>query len=130
MSAATVEAAPAAFGWPSLADQSLGSAEPEALAVEVPSPSSEPSAVGFREHEANRSWWQEPEVPAGPGQSGEDRGAEGQEEEQPDQSADAFLDRVFSQLNETPEGEGVPQPGTTGHGFLKRRRMSSIGADE
>ncbi len=72
----------------------------------------------------NQGWWTEPaeggEAPEG------DPTAELPVD--PDKPADTFLDRVFSQLDETPEGQGSPH-GTT-HGFLKRRRMSSIGADE
>lgn len=71
----------------------------------------------------NRSWWQEPvdEAPAA-----ED---EPSAEEPTEPISDTFLDRVFAQLNENPEGQGAETP-TPAHGFLKRRRMSSIGADE
>jgi hypothetical protein len=50
--------------------------------------------------------------------------------------SDTFLDRVFSQLGENPEGqtaepaEPKEEQGSLGHGFLKRRRMSSIGLDD
>jgi hypothetical protein len=73
----------------------------------------------------NQGWWTEPadaDVPEG------DPTAETPDPDKPADPADAFLDRVFSQLDETPEGQGSSH-GTT-HGFLKRRRMSSIGADE
>jgi hypothetical protein len=71
----------------------------------------------------NQGWWTEPveaEQPEGQGSADSPK--------PPADSGDSFLDRVFSQLEETPEGESPPQ-GTI-HGFLKRRRMSSIGADE
>lgn len=75
----------------------------------------------------NQGWWTEPaeavETPEG------DPTAElPVDPDKPADPADTFLDRVFSQLDETPEGQGTSH-GTT-HGFLKRRRMSSIGADE
>jgi hypothetical protein len=73
----------------------------------------------------NQGWWTEPveteDAPEGQPSSSDDPKA-------PGDRGDSFLDRVFSQLEENPEGETPPQ-GTI-HGFLKRRRMSSIGADE
>jgi hypothetical protein len=76
----------------------------------------------------NRSWWQEPaeEAPAAEGESAE---GESPAEEATEPISETFLDRVFAQLNENPEGQGVETP-TPAHGFLKRRRMSSIGVDE
>jgi hypothetical protein len=73
----------------------------------------------------NQSWWQEPadEPPATP------KDEDPVEDEAPEAPSDSFLDRVFAQLNENPEGEST-EPPTPSHGFLKRRRMSSIGADE
>ena len=72
----------------------------------------------------NQGWWTEPVEPAMVDPTAElaiDPGdAAG--------SSDPFLDRVFSQLEETPEGQGSPD-GTVA-GFLKRRRVSSIGLDE
>ena len=71
----------------------------------------------------NQGWWTEPE-------SADQDDAKGTppDPDKPADAADTFLDRVFSQLDDNPEGQGTSQ-GTT-HGFLKRRRMSSIGADE
>jgi hypothetical protein len=122
------------YGWPSPAEEQYPYVEPVSHAVEE---QPTPAERAVADHAATRTWWEEPQAPATPAATDtiEVVGAqppEGQiEEEKPaDQSADAFLDRVFSQLKETPEGEGVSQPGAGGHGFLKRRRMSSIGADE
>lgn len=73
----------------------------------------------------NQGWWTEPveaeDTSEGqPGSSGDPKS--------PGDPSDSFLDRVFSQLEENPEGETPPQVNI--HGFLKRRRMSSIGVDE
>lgn len=87
--------------------------------VQVPSYlAPEPVAVP----DPNQSWWQEP---------ADEAPAEGEKpaEETGEPISDTFLDRVFAQLNENPEGQSA-EPPTPGHGFLKRRRMSSIGADE
>ncbi|MGH8929039.1 MAG: DUF4388 domain-containing protein, partial [Acidimicrobiia bacterium] len=70
----------------------------------------------------DQSWWKEPE-------DQHQRSKEADSEEEGESGdPDTFLDRVFAQLNENPEGQGTTQG--SGHGFLKRRRMSSIGADE
>jgi DNA-binding Lrp family transcriptional regulator len=75
----------------------------------------------------NQGWWTEP-AEAGDAPQGEPTAELPVDPDKPADPADTFLDRVFSQLDETPEGQGSSH-GTT-HGFLKRRRMSSIGADE
>lgn len=74
----------------------------------------------------NQGWWTEPAEADAP--AGDPTAELPVDPDKPADPADTFLDRVFSQLDETPEGQGSPH-GTT-HGFLKRRRMSSIGADE
>lgn len=94
---------------------------------QVPVPSYvAPASTGIPD--PNQSWWQEPaeEAPASPG------GEAPAEEEGAEPLSDSFLDRVFAQLNENPEGQSTEstEPPTPSHGFLKRRRMSSIGADE
>jgi hypothetical protein len=107
----------------------------EAETAEVPAaPATEPYAEVAAEPYAapaasgvpdpNQSWWREPaeDAPATPPASTEPAA----EVEPP---SDSFLDRVFAQLNENPEGQSA-EPQTPAHGFLKRRRMSSIGADE
>ena len=71
----------------------------------------------------NQGWWTEPVDAGVPGESPADPDTDKSTE-----PSDTFLDRVFSQLDENPEGQGTPQSPT--HGFLKRRRMSSIGIDE
>lgn len=92
--------------------------EPESTADEVEA-TPEPKEADF-----NRSWWadavDEPKA--------EDENAS-EESETPSTGSDTFLDRVFSQLNENPEGQGGTSPAPN-HGFLKRRRMSSIGLDD
>jgi hypothetical protein len=76
----------------------------------------------------NQGWWTEP-AEAGDTPAQDDATAEQPvDSENPKDPSDTFLDRVFAQLDENPEGQAAPQ-GIT-HGFLKRRRMSSIGADE
>ena len=75
----------------------------------------------------NQGWWTEP-AEAGDTPEGDPTAELPVDPDKPADPADTFLDRVFSQLDETPEGQGSSH-GTT-HGFLKRRRMSSIGADE
>lgn len=92
----------------------------QAEPVQVPSYlAPEPVAVP----DPNQSWWQEPadETPVAEGEKPADDSGE--------PISDTFLDRVFAQLNDNPEGQGTETP-TPAHGFLKRRRMSSIGADE
>ena len=88
-----------------------------------------PEDVGASPHHDsyNQGWWTEPAEGGDPPQ-GDPTAELPIAPDKPADSADAFLDRVFSQLDETPEGQGSSH-GTT-HGFLKRRRMSSIGADE
>ena len=73
----------------------------------------------------NQGWWTEP-VETEDASEGEPSPSD--DPKAPGDLGDSFLDRVFSQLEENPEGETPPE-GTI-HGFLKRRRMSSIGADE
>lgn len=73
----------------------------------------------------NRSWWSE--AVATKEETEAKVFEEDAEAEAP--AGESFLDRVFSQLNENPEGQGGPSPVST-HGFLKRRRMSSVGLDE
>lgn len=82
-----------------------------------------PQPVGIPD--PNQSWWQEPaeEAHATP------KDEAPAEEEASEPLSDSFLDRVFAQLNENPEGQAA-EPASPSHGFLKRRRMSSIGADE
>ncbi|MGQ0847784.1 MAG: DUF4388 domain-containing protein [Actinomycetota bacterium] len=46
-----------------------------------------------------------------------------------EESRESFLDKVFAQLNESPESP-ANESSTVGHGFLKRRRMSSVGLDD
>jgi hypothetical protein len=97
-------------------------AESQADPVEVAVAETEPTATP----DYNRSWWseaveaKEEDVPAEP--APEDEG-------EPPATGESFLDRVFSQLNENPEGQGGPSQ-VASHGFLKRRRMSSVGLDE
>ena len=94
-------------------------------AVDEPSVDSAAEPRGPVPDSYNQGWWTEPveteDTPEGQPSSSDDP-------KTPDDLGDSFLDRVFSQLEENPEGETPPQP--TIHGFLKRRRMSSIGADE
>ncbi len=87
----------------------------------------------------DRSWWEEPverSVPAAAFSSEPEAKEPEPEESQPTMLSDSFLDRVFSQLGENPEGqtaeptEPKEEQGSLGHGFLKRRRMSSIGLDD
>jgi hypothetical protein len=73
----------------------------------------------------NQSWWKEPEAEAPAAEAGD---SETGNEPAPAEG-DSFLDRVFSQLNETPEGQ-TSESAVVTHGFLKRRRMSSVGLDE
>jgi hypothetical protein len=87
----------------------------------------------------DRSWWEEPvdrTVPAAALSSEPEVKEPEPEESQSTMLSDSFLDRVFSQLGENPEGqtaepaEPKEEQGSLGHGFLKRRRMSSIGLDD
>ncbi|MDP3984071.1 MAG: DUF4388 domain-containing protein [Acidimicrobiia bacterium] len=97
--------------------------------VEEPAPAA-PAAVPVHD----RSWWEEP-VEATP-KSVEEPVPVAAAEEETTQLSDSFLDRVFSQLEETPEGQGTestetdPEQPSLAHGFLKRRRISSIGLDD
>lgn len=110
-------------------------------------PYSEPESERPEPKEAdfNRSWWadavpadeasaeqaegpSEPAAQSSEGQSTEEAGDEQEGAETP-AGSDSFLDRVFSQLNENPEGEGGTSQ-VPSHGFLKRRRMSSVGLDD
>jgi len=88
----------------------------------------------------DRSWWEEPverSVPAA-ALSSETEVSQPEEAEagEPTMLSDSFLDRVFSQLGENPEGQSAEptepkeEQSSLGHGFLKRRRMSSIGLDD
>ena len=77
----------------------------------------------LKEADFNRSWWADAVE-----ETETDEGSTEPPTEAPEGS-DTFLDRVFSQLNENPEGQGGASP-VTNHGFLKRRRMSSVGLDE
>lgn len=74
----------------------------------------------------NRSWWNEA-VETNEDAPVETEAATTEEGDTPE--GESFLDRVFSQLNENPEGQGGPSP-VASHGFLKRRRVSSIGLDD
>jgi Domain of unknown function (DUF4388) len=113
------------------ADVPLPSWRSEADTTEIGAPASIPAH--------DRSWWEEPierSVPAA-ALSVEPEAPEPEaEENQPTMLSDSFLDRVFSQLGENPEGqtaepaEPKEEQGSLGHGFLKRRRMSSIGLDD
>ena len=88
----------------------------------------------------DRSWWEEPverSMPAAAFSTEPEVGEPAEAEETPPTMlSDSFLDRVFSQLGENPEGqtaepaEPKEEQGSLGHGFLKRRRMSSIGLDD
>lgn len=87
----------------------------------------------------DRSWWEEPverSVPAAASSLEPEVSEPEPEESQSTILSDSFLDRVFSQLGENPEGqtseptEPKEEQGSLGHGFLKRRRMSSIGLDD
>ena len=96
--------------------------DPQVAEVQAASqPEGEPE---LKEADFNRSWWADAVE--------ETETDEAVDEEAPTEApvgSDTFLDRVFSQLNENPEGEGGATP-VTSHGFLKRRRMSSVGLDE
>jgi hypothetical protein len=85
----------------------------ESQAAEVEAPAQAAGTDG--------GWWVEPERSAS--QASEETEAEPQPEGTP--LADGFLERVFAQLEET-EGEGSGDQPSIGHGFLKRRRMSSL----
>lgn len=85
----------------------------------------------------DRSWWEEPVEPGRQATDQEPVAAEAPAEEEQATLSESFLDRVFSQLEEQPEGQAAEteetpshEPGALGHGFLKRRRMSSIGLDD
>jgi hypothetical protein len=87
----------------------------------------EPARPEPKEADFNRSWWAEA-VPAEAAADETPADSEEGEEEAP-AGSDSFLDRVFSQLNENPEGQGGTSQ-VPSHGFLKRRRMSSVGLDD
>ena len=92
-------------------------------------PDQEPAPAEPKEADFNRSWWAEA-VPA----EASTREAPVEEEDEDETAetpagSDSFLDRVFSQLNENPEGQGGTSQ-VPSHGFLKRRRMSSVGLDD
>ena len=87
----------------------------------------EPARPEPKEADFNRSWWAEA-VPAEPAADETPADSEEGEDETP-AGSDSFLDRVFSQLNENPEGQGGASQ-VPSHGFLKRRRMSSVGLDD
>ncbi|HUO46928.1 MAG TPA: DUF4388 domain-containing protein [Acidimicrobiia bacterium] len=140
-------AEPAGFGWTSHVE---APAEPEPPVI--------PATVETPEHD--RSWWEEPVEPGRPHSESSSRESSPSEaesgkaalideepppqeapEEEPSTLSDSFLDRVFAQLENTPEGQSTEEqgeepdtpatePGALGHGFLKRRRMSSIGLDD
>ena len=95
-------------------------AQPEETTPEETRESAQPDSY-------NQGWWTEP-AEEGKTPEGDPTAETPTDPDKPADPADTFLDRVFSQLDETPEGQGTSH-GTT-HGFLKRRRMSSIGADE
>jgi DNA-binding Lrp family transcriptional regulator len=99
--------------------------QPEAIMPEEIGP--EKTRESAQPDSYNQGWWTEP-AEAGDQPQGEPTAQLPVDPDKPADPADTFLDRVFSQLDETPEGQGSSH-GTT-HGFLKRRRMSSIGADE
>jgi hypothetical protein len=104
----------------------------------APAPTQEPPAPAAADHD--RSWWEEPyssQTPPAPAAEAAPPPAEEPEPEAEPTLSNAFLDRVFSQLEDNPEGESAeteeqpaPDQGTLGYGFLKRRRMSSIGLDD
>ncbi|MGI8517085.1 MAG: DUF4388 domain-containing protein [Acidimicrobiia bacterium] len=85
----------------------------------------------------NRSWWSEAVEAADEPAADEPvveveaplTEDEPEEPQEGDASGESFLDKVFAQLNDNPEGQGVSSPVAT-QGFLKRRRMSSVGLDE
>jgi hypothetical protein len=98
--------------------------EPVAAVEAIPSEAVAEPVVEDTTPDYNRSWWSEAveskdDASTEPAAEGEETPATGE----------SFLDRVFSQLNENPEGQGGPSP-VSNHGFLKRRRMSSVGLDE
>jgi hypothetical protein len=92
----------------------------------------EPERPEPKEADFNKSWWSEA-VPAEASDATEEdtEPTEGGDEETAETptGSDSFLDRVFSQLNENPEGQGGTSQ-VPSHGFLKRRRMSSVGLDD
>ncbi len=112
----------------------VGSAQPD-WSPEAPTVELEPTPT-IPAHD--RSWWEEPLERSAPAAQiePEDSEPEAAEAEQPTALSDSFLDRVFSQLGEDPEGQSAeptePKDETSplGHGFLKRRRMSSVGLDD
>jgi hypothetical protein len=92
---------------------------------------SEPERAEPKEADFNRSWWAEA-VPAEASSEEAPVEREGEDEDETAETpagSDSFLDRVFSQLNENPEGQGGTSQ-VPSHGFLKRRRMSSVGLDD
>ena len=116
------------FGQPETAEPLYNPFDAPEPSVEAPldGPFVEPAELrGPSPDPYNQGWWTEP-VETEDSQEGEPGSADAPTA--PGEPGDSFPDRVFSQLEENPEGETPPQ-GTI-HGFLKRRRMSSIGADE
>ncbi|HKX75779.1 MAG TPA: DUF4388 domain-containing protein [Acidimicrobiia bacterium] len=110
-------------------------------AVTAEPPTAYPWSVPVQEPveaQHDRSWWQEPVVPGGqapaPVSSEEAEPVADEETAAVEPTlSDAFLDRVFSQLEEDSEASNPPtdtEQAPVGHGFLKRRRMSSIGLDD
>ena len=81
-----------------------------------------------KEADFNRSWWAEAVPAEAPSEESSPEPGEEEDAEAP-AGSDSFLDRVFSQLNENPEGQGGTSQ-VPSHGFLKRRRMSSVGLDD
>jgi hypothetical protein len=113
--------------------------EPAVPSWSSPAPPTEiEAAPSIAAHD--RSWWEEPVERSAPAAALADEPEASQpeesEESQPTMLSDSFLDRVFSQLGENPEGQSAEptepkeEQGSLGHGFLKRRRMSSIGLDD
>jgi hypothetical protein len=126
-----VDLAPVSIKGPAQYEAAVGSVQsnwsPDAPTVEL-----EPSST-IPAHD--RSWWEEP-VAATAVAEPEATEPETNEPDQPTGLSESFLDRVFSQLGEDPEGQSAEptepkdEPSPLGHGFLKRRRMSSVGLDD
>lgn len=107
---------PAETSWQ---DEGEAPAEPEEPApaeatpvAEAEAPVEAPAAEEAEEQvDPDQSWWEEPE--AGEGEEGE---------EEVEEDTEAFLEKVFSEL-ETPEGEEEEEEG---YGLLRRRRLGAI----